>query len=62
MFSLGNHRRVDLDNLGKAILDALNGVAWVDDSQVVLLQLFKRVTNTPGAHIEVRSYPIHEVD
>lgn len=27
-------RRRDLDNCAKAIMDALNGVAWVDDSLV----------------------------
>lgn len=27
--------RQDIDNLEKAVLDALNGVAWNDDSQVV---------------------------
>lgn len=27
-------RRGDVDNYGKSILDALNGVAWLDDSQV----------------------------
>lgn len=26
--------RCDIDNATKAVLDALNGVAWVDDSQV----------------------------
>lgn len=30
--------RADLDNLLKVIFDGLNGVAWVDDSQVVKLQ------------------------
>ena len=28
-------RRMDADNVGKAVLDALNGVLWKDDSQVV---------------------------
>lgn len=31
----------DLDNCAKAILDALNGVAWHDDSQVVSLTVDK---------------------
>lgn len=29
-------QRPDLDNLEKQICDALNGVAWADDSQVVI--------------------------
>lgn len=31
----------DADNIAKAVLDALNGVAWIDDSQVVGLQVNK---------------------
>ena len=34
--------RGDVDNYGKLILDALNGVAWVDDRQIVNLGLAKR--------------------
>ena len=30
-------RRIDLDNAIKATLDALNGVAWLDDRQVIRL-------------------------
>lgn len=33
--------RPDLDNLAKAILDPLNGVAWHDDRQVVRLSVRK---------------------
>lgn len=33
--------RVDLDNCAKAALDALNGVAWEDDSQVARLVVEK---------------------
>ena len=33
--------RPDLDNLGKLVLDALNGVAWVDDAHVVELTVAK---------------------
>ena len=33
--------RCDLDNMAKAVLDSLNGVAWVDDSQVSRLVVEK---------------------
>lgn len=31
----------DADNIAKAVLDALKGVAWLDDSQVVKLEVVK---------------------
>ena len=31
----------DVDNIEKAILDALNGTAWVDDTQVTNLSIIK---------------------
>lgn len=34
--------RPDLDNVVKAVLDALNGVLYADDSQVVTLKAYKR--------------------
>ena len=34
-------KRPDLDNIVKAIKDGLNGVAWKDDSQVVMLRACK---------------------
>ncbi len=41
---------IDLDNLPKPILDALKGVAMMDDSQVVILTLRKRrVMQAQGA-------------
>lgn len=33
--------RCDLDNMAKAVLDSLNGIAWVDDSQVSRLVVEK---------------------
>lgn len=41
----------DLDNLTKAVLDGLNGVAWNDDSQIVELHVYKQYVNEP--HIEI---------
>jgi Holliday junction resolvase RusA-like endonuclease len=31
----------DLDNLAKAVMDSLNGVAWIDDAQVCKIVLSK---------------------
>ena len=43
IFRLGNKRRVDLDNLSKAVLDAMNGVVYEDDTIVCKLNLNKMV-------------------
>ena len=32
-------RRLDIDNVCKPTLDALNGIAWLDDSQIVSLEV-----------------------
>ena len=50
-FGLGNSRRVDLDNLSKGVLDALNGIVFKDDSQVAILNLMKRVDEHPGVFV-----------
>ncbi len=34
-------RRGDLDNTAKVALDALNGIAWADDDQIVRLELIR---------------------
>jgi Holliday junction resolvase RusA-like endonuclease len=44
--------RPDLDNCAK-LLDALNGLVWKDDSQIVSLFLAKRYGELPGAAIVV---------
>lgn len=45
-------RRPDLDKLVRAVLDALTGTVWKDDSQVVALTADKD-WGTPGATVEV---------
>jgi crossover junction endodeoxyribonuclease RusA len=42
-FFMGNNRRVDWDNLAKCATDALNGIAWADDSQIVQAHVGKWV-------------------
>lgn len=39
-------RKPDADNVGKLILDALNGLAWHDDAQIVGLTIIKRYGET----------------
>lgn len=49
--------RADLDNLVKLVKDALNGIAWLDDSQVVHIDatLF-RASPTPGTWLTVAPF------
>lgn len=50
----------DVDNIGKIVLDALNGVAYLDDKQVTMLYVDKRPrTRIPQEFIEVT---ISEID
>jgi Holliday junction resolvase RusA-like endonuclease len=44
----------DLDNVAKAVLDALNGVAYVDDVQVVKLMVSKHYSDEPRIEVSVR--------
>lgn len=43
----------DIDNMTKAILDSLNGIAWDDDSQVVSLIANKYYSDDPRVEIEI---------
>jgi len=46
----------DTDNIAKTILDALNGVAYVDDKQVTQLSIKKRYSKTPGVNVIIWEY------
>ncbi len=45
--------RPDLDNYVKAVKDALTGVLWRDDSQIIELEAKKVYDNPPGVDITV---------
>jgi len=46
-------KKPDIDNLIKAVMDALNGYAWLDDNQVVQVSAMKRYSEAPGVWIQV---------
>jgi Holliday junction resolvase RusA-like endonuclease len=52
-----SRRRSDLDNIAKAILDALNGVAFGDDSQVDRLVVTRHFGETPLTRVLVEKVP-----
>jgi Holliday junction resolvase RusA-like endonuclease len=43
----------DLDNIAKTVLDALNGVCYEDDAQVVILSVTKCYSREPGVMVRV---------
>ena len=50
------YTRPDVDNIAKAILDGLQGIAYKDDGQVAFLEVGKRwsVDDTPGVHVRLK--------
>lgn len=53
-------KKPDNDNIAKAILDALNGIAYDDDSQITELLVTKAYSDKPRA--EVKLIGLDEVD
>ncbi len=43
----------DIDNMVKSIADALNGIAYEDDKQVIELHAYKYYSNLPRAEVEI---------
>ncbi len=46
-------KKPDIDNLIKSVLDALNGIAWEDDAQIVRVTASKVYTNVPFVSITI---------
>lgn len=58
-FFRASARPCDIDNLAKAIQDALNGVSFKDDSQVVWSLSVKTIDpDDPRVEVEVRELPV----
>jgi Holliday junction resolvase RusA-like endonuclease len=51
-------KKPDMDNVVKAICDALNAIVWVDDVQVTDLLARKRFGDNP--HVEARITPLNK--
>lgn len=51
---IGHTSKPDADNILKAAKDALNGIVWLDDSQVIQTQVAKAYSHRPRVHITVR--------
>lgn len=50
-------KRPDIEKLARAVSDALSGIVWRDDSQVVDMRLLKRLAELdeqPGMRVQVR--------
>lgn len=47
-------KRIDLDNCYKSITDAMNGIVYVDDSQIVEAHIRKCYAVEPGANIMIQ--------
>jgi crossover junction endodeoxyribonuclease RusA len=53
-FYRADARRCDVDNLTKLVQDALNGLAYVDDSQIVWLTAVKAIDReNPRTEVEI---------
>lgn len=46
-------KKPDLDNVLKIVADALNGYAYYDDCQIVIMGANKRYAEAPGIQVEV---------
>lgn len=46
-------KRPDLDNLQKGVLDGLNGIAWLDDSQIYSIIASKIYSDSPGIAVTI---------
>lgn len=46
-------KKPDLDNIAKIICDSLNGIAYVDDSQVTKLIVRKLYDNSPRVEVQI---------
>lgn len=54
-------KKPDCDNIAKAVLDGLNGVAFQDDSQVVALSITKNYSLRPRVEVQIEEIQRREL-
>ncbi|MEG0157204.1 MAG: RusA family crossover junction endodeoxyribonuclease, partial [Anaerovoracaceae bacterium] len=47
-------KKPDIDNIAKVILDALNGTAYYDDTQVIKLEVLKSYDDTARVEVQIK--------
>lgn len=50
------NKRPDLDNIYKAVADSLNGYAFADDSQIVVITAWKEYAENPFVEVIIDEY------
>lgn len=50
-------KKPDIDNIAKCVLDALNKVAYRDDTQVVELRMEKHYAEVPRVEVKIEEIP-----
>lgn len=51
---LKHTKKPDIDNLIKSVLDALNGLAYADDSQIIKVTAVKRYAETGSTELTIK--------
>lgn len=46
-------KKVDIDNICKSVMDAMNGITYVDDSQIVILRAVKIYSADAGVDVKL---------
>ena len=46
-------KKPDWDNVAKAVADAMNGIVYLDDTQIVIARIVKRYAAEPGVDVRI---------